>query len=90
MPTRVVIFPSPQRPVSRIRVWTAIISGYLTAIAACYVLQDLTLGWLPWWAHWHLGHWPVRPFVFLGTSLIFVARFVRVYGPDHRASSEKE
>lgn len=62
------------------RYYVSLVGGYLVVWSVLFLAQEFTLGFLPFWNHLHLGHVPLRPFVFLASSIYLIRRFFRVEG----------
>ncbi len=64
------------------RYYVSLVSGHLLVLSVLFLVQDLTLGFLPFWNNLQIGPVPVRPFVFVATSLFLSHRYFRVRGVE--------
>ena len=60
------------------RYYVSLVSLHLIVLSLLFLAQDLTVGFLPVWNTLRVGPVPIRPFVFLVTSVMLSRRYVRV------------
>ena len=60
------------------RYYVSLFSSHLLVLSMLFLAQDLTLGFLPFWNSLRVGPIPIRPFVFIVTSLVLSRRYFRI------------
>lgn len=68
--------------VHHLRYYISLWGGHLLVLSVLFLVQDLTLGFLPFWTTLHVGPVPVRPFVFVVTSFYLSHRYFRIRGVE--------
>lgn len=63
---------------STTRYWVSLVGCYAIVLSTLFLVQDLTLGFLPIWGSVHAWSVPIRPFLFVASSLWITHRYVRV------------
>ncbi len=62
----------------RVRHWVSWLGLNSIVLSTLFLVQALTLGFLPIWGALHIGPVPLQPFVFIGSSLWFAHRYVQI------------
>jgi len=65
-----------------LRYYVSFFGGHLLVISALFLSQELTLGFLPFWNFLHVGPVPLRPFVFVATSIYLSRRYFQIRGVE--------